>query len=424
MAAVYADKNRISGLFKKVYGDLNNLVPSFSILKQVIPFKRSKRHGDAFEEGVRTRHSAGVTYLPSGAGVRTLGDPIATKILMAQVKGSQIYIRDGIDDEAMLSAQTSEQAFESATKVVVDSLWESAHHRLEVEMLWGADIEGLGIVESVSTNDVKITAATWAPGLWIGTEGHEVNVYSAPLSGNDLEVSTTITSIDYSNRILTLAAVTDITAGDIITFKGQYDHANTFGGGTIFISPAGLSKIAQNTGTLFGIAGTESTLWKGNVIDAASGPLTLGLILKGAADAMIKGAMGGMVCYVSPLTFASLTEDEASLRRYVEKGEVRELVTGAEKLSFYAPLGKIAIEAHPMMKQGAACGIAPKFCKRIGVTDVTFVNPEKGADGKVTNYYFIPINNSNGWEIRTYSHQAIYTAYPGRSFWIKNIVNP
>lgn len=417
--AIYTDVNRVTGLFKDVYGELLNLIPQFALVYESISWDDGHRQGNAFVEAVRTRRSGGVTYLPAAAGIQTLRDPIGTKILQSRMHGSQIYIRDGIDEETMRSSVGDRQAFKAGTKAVVESLWESGYHRLEVENLYGQDPEGIGIVESVAGNVVTITEASWAEGIWFGCIDHEVNVYSAPLSA-DLEVATTITAIDPDAREITLAAVTSVSAGDIITFRGQWDHTL---GTPAFVSAAGLIRILSNDGELFGIDAADEELWRGNVVSAGSGPLELSHVLEGAAKMFVRGAMGPVRVLVSPFTFAKLTEDEAALRRYVEKGDVSELVTGAQKLSFYAPVGKLEMVPHPLIKRSKAIGYIPKLFKREGVTDITFSNPESLAGGRVRERYFIPIAGTNGWELRIWSHQGLYTGYPGRGFVIEDIVN-
>ena len=417
--AIYTDVSRVTGLFKEVYGDLLNTVPQFALVYESVDWDEGHRQGQEFVEGVRTRRSGGVTYLPAAAGIQTLRDPIGTKILPARVKGSQIYIRDGIDEETMRSSIGDKQAFKSGTKAVVESLWDSGHHRLEVEELYGQDPEGLAIVESVSGLDLTITEASWAEGIWFGTVDHEINIYSAPLSA-DLEVATTITAIDPDNRIITVAAATNVTAGDIITFRGQWDHTL---GTPAFVSAAGLIRIASNDGELFAIDAADEELWRGNVLSAGSGPLNLGNCLSGASKVFVRGGMGLLRVLVSPFTFTKLTEDEAALRRYVDKGDVRELVTGAEKISFYGLTGKMEIVPHPLLKRSKAIGYMPKLFKREGVTDITFSNPEALSGGRVRERYFIPIAGTNGWELRIWSHQALYTGYPGRTFLIEDIVN-
>jgi hypothetical protein len=426
MADVGSVANKLStldGLFKRVYADkLEKLIPYWAILQKDIAFSESARTGEDFMQPVAVKMEHGVTQAASGDGAFTLNAPVSGLIQKAVVTGYQHVIRAAIDYETAYSGLGGERAFKGATATVVESMWNSLAKRLELDLLYGQDLTCLGTVASTASSEtiLTITDATWAPGIWAGMEGCPVNVWATGLTAKRAGGGTTgtITAVDLDNKAITISAtVTSCVATDVISFP----DICTAGPSAYKLMP-GMSKIVTNTGALFGINATTYNLWKGITHSAGSTDLSFGTIQDAISKIVAKGADSDINVYISPRTWANLMNDQAALRRYDSSANTSKVVVGAQAIEFWGQLGKITIKAHPMIKEGEAYGISPKLWKRIGATDITFTRPPMSGSGQ-QGQFFRELYDAAGFELRAYSHQALFTHAPGKAFKINNIVN-
>jgi hypothetical protein len=365
----YGSLSQYDGNFKDVFADkLSDALPSFAILQDDMPFRVSKKTGELFSQPILVRRSHGATYLASGGGVVTLYPVLASKTVEAKITGSQIVMRDAIDYESAFSGDGEEQAFQPAMELTVESLWESARHRIEADMLYGQDANGLGTVNGApAANVITVNTAQFAPGLWTGMEGAEIEIFTSALTtkrtgiGSDTVDSGfyTITAVDLDAGTITVDDDQNVADTDVIFFRGQRTTS-------AFKTMAGLHKWLTNTGTLANVSAASYNIWKPNSI-AAGGALRFDLILQGCAKSSIKGAMGEMCAYV-----------------------------------------------HPIPNGGYS---------RIGATDLTFVTQQGKGSKTSGSSYFEKLPNTNAVEVQTFSHQAIYSPKPGRGFIITGIVN-
>jgi hypothetical protein len=379
-------KASLDALYKDIYADkLDDLHPDFSKLLKSIPFREAKKTGNEFVQPVKLTNEQGFTY---GRGVQTLSGSIDADNQQARIQGNPLTLQTVFSYDAAANMASSKGAFVSATKYRFQAMMESTTARLEAQLLYGGD--NLGAVDSADdvADSIVISAASWAPGIWSGAENASVDIYSADKL--TLRVTASIASVDHDTRTLVLDAGTDLSgviATDVVMFAGSKGN-----------EMIGLSQIVDNSDVLYGIDGSDYSLWKGN-LQAVGGALTLQKILQGNAKAAAKGLMEDSVVYVSSVTFASLANDQASLRRY--SGEVKKAVDGFTAIEFHAPSGSIEIIPHPMVKEGQALSFPKGKCERIGSTDITFNTP--GGEG---GEMFKHLANQTGYEVRLYTEQA------------------
>lgn len=429
--------SQYSGLFKDVFADkLSDVVPSFALLQDDIPFRNSKRVGELFSQPILVQRSHSATYLASADGTVTLNPVLASKTVEAQITGSQIVFRDAIDYEAAFASEGDQAAFTPAMKLTVEALWEGSHHRIEADLLYGQDTNGLGTVNGVPAADVVIfDVAQFAEGLWTGMEGAELEIFSSDLAtkrdgvGRDTVTTAapgfyTITAVDLDNNTITVDDDQNIADNDVIFFRTQRTTS-------AFKTMAGLHTWLTNTGTIANVSASSFNLWKPVTIDALNGAFSFDLVLQGCARVSMRGAMGTMCCYCHPLAWANAMQDLAATVRRNHK-DVKEYILGAESICFYTGTGKVFIKAHPMVKPGFAYTIPLSTgegggengaYQRIGATDLTFVTQQGRGSRTSGTSYFEKLPNTNAVEVQTYSHQALYSNKPARGFVIINIVN-
>jgi len=409
-------KSTLDGLFKDVYvGKLESLIPDFGILMKKIAFESANKTGRDYVKSVKLTNEQGFTY---GAGIQTLAGIISSDVGDAKVQGNALTLQTGFSYDAAANMASSKGAFIDATKFKFMAMMEAAACRLEAQMLYGDS--GLGVSDN-STNTstvitvIDFTAASWAPGLWSGQEGATIDFHK---TADGVKLNTTgvmtIDSIDHVNKALTVSGATgDISAIDthLSTLLADIYYAGSKGNEMV-----GLKSIVSNTGSLYGINGATYSLWAGNS-SAVGGNLTLKKIYDGQALAVSKGLMEEVVVLVSPATYAVLANDQASLRRYNAKGDVKDAANGAESVEFYGQNGKISIVPHPMVKEGEALSFPIKKAARIGATDLTFNTPGKGDE------MFQQLASQTGYECRLYSEQSIFLPCPAKGVLFTGVTN-
>ena len=403
MSAGPQTKAALDGLYKDVYGDkLDTLIPDFGILTKKVSFRSAKKTGRDYVQAVKLTNEHGFTY---GAGLQTLSAIISSDVDDAKVRGSSMTLRAGFSYDAAANMTSSKQAFMDATRFKFKAMMEASTFRLEQQMLYGGS--GLGDVDSATAgpDTITISDATWAVGTWAGQEGAEIDIYDA--TGTTLRVSTSITAVDSSTKTLTIAddpVAAGVVATDVVHFKGSINN-----------EMVGLRSIVANTGTLYGIAGGTYSLWQGNSFGVGNANLTLKKIYDGLSPAIGKGLMEKTCVLVSPATFATLANDQASFRRYNAASGTAE--NGYEYVKFKGANGDIEIVVHPLVREREALAFPEKHCERIGATDITFNTPGKGDE------MFQQLADSTGYECRLYSEQSIFLPCPAKCVLFTGINN-
>lgn len=410
----------LSGLFKEVYGDeIMTLIPDAAKIIKIVPFvPRDKEIGNKYHQPVILSHEQGFTYAAYDAGAFALNGYIALAMQDAQVSSSQILLQAAISYDAAARASSSKKAFQKATELIVENMVESMSKRVEISCLYGAS--GLATVASSVNTDtthtvLQISTATWATGIWAGSEGAKLDFYD----GSTLKTANAaaiITAVDITNRKITISGhATDIAAIDSFTAgaaTGKLYWYLAYGN-----DMSGLDKIITNTGTLFNISATTYALWSGNTYSASSAALTMGKLLQANALAVQRGLNEDTTVLLNPNTWTNIMSDLAALRRYDGSFDKAKLSNGSEGIEFYSQNGKMEIHSHNIVKEGEAFIFPHKKCKRIGAQEMSFKTP--GREEEI----FLQLPSNAGYEIRNYTDQAIFLETPSRAVKISSIVN-
>lgn len=434
--AQYATVAQMNGLYKEAYADgIQALIPDIAYLTKNIAFGEAEKVGNKYHQPVILARELGVTYAASGAGAYTLNNSVAMTMKDASLDGSQITLRSSIPYDTVARSLSSGKAFRKATLPIIENNLESHSKRLELGLLYGQATAGLGTtsgsvnIDGTSTT-LTFTAASWAVGVWGGEEGAQViffknsdhaGITAQSSSNNDIF---TIVSVDPDNRAMVVSGTsTGISALDAATAAGVdiyfYNGAYDSTGGTTqtFAEMVGIDKIVTNTGTLFGIPANTYNLWKGNTYSAASGQLTLGKITAAVNKAVGKGGLKEKVAVlVSPASWGNLMTDLAALRKFDSSYDSGKGENGFDAIKFYGANGEVEVVIHTAVKDGEAFILPLKRFRRVGATDVTFQTPGRPEE------LFVQLANANGFEIRSYSDQAVLCQTPAKCVKITTIV--
>lgn len=410
----YNTASTLSSWLKEIYADqIQNLIPEGVRLIKMIPFKAGdKELGSAYHQPVALTHEHGFTV---GSGAFTLNDHVAASYADAQVTGVNLLLRTAISYDAAAKASSSKKAFVKWSEQVVTNMTSSFTKRLEVLAFYGRS--SLGKVSAVSdssgTNTITLTDASWASGIWAGSEGCTLDCYSATSGGTQRNSNAvlTISAVSLTNKTVTVTGnSTDtaaITANDFLFFRG-------FRGSEMY----GIDAICTNTGSLYNISAATYALWKGNSYSAGSAALTMSKIQAAVATGVAKGLDEKVTVFCSPGAYANLNSDMAALRKFDGSYRSGKGENGFESLSYFGVNGEIEIIPSIYVKEGEAFCIPVKQCMRIGASDVTMAMPGSNQDQLV-----LQLPSNAGYEMRLFTDQTVFAQRPAWCVKLVDIVN-
>lgn len=412
----YNDSSRINSMLKRVYGGvLQNVVPNnLEFLFNDFKFAPAQeRLGDKYVEAFLMATEAGISEASATSGVITLANPVAPTVVQALVDGNQTFGQAWLEWGMLAKAQeavtaNSKQAFEKATKMVMEGLVLGMRRRLATTLLYAGSSTGIGKVASVSTNTLTITQATFAPGIFAYSDNMQIDIWD-PTFTTQRTNATTVTGwyVDStSTPTVTVDNATGVLANDIIVPRGWY------AGGTLQLSP-GLSGIADSATSLFGVSQTTYPGFKANVIDNASAPLTQSVFDNAVLPALYKGLDSPLKAYIHPQNWANLNIELTSRVKQVDYE--RTIEAGADTIKYRTQAGPITVVASPWIKRGEAY-IFPTdgSLRRIGAADLKLGDP--GNEDLVLRR----VENKNAYSIVAYSFQSLFTSKP---MFITKIIN-
>jgi hypothetical protein len=410
-----AGENTISsmdGLYKEQYGDeLNNVVPNSSICTKLFPFDATS-NGDSYHQPITLTNEHGFTYNGTGGAVVTLNAPVQATLKDSSATGYEMVGRSRLTYvAASRAAAAGKQAFAKAWGTVLLNLRKASMKRLELTLLRGQ--LGLGQVSGVpAANVITISDATWSPTTWAGMEGAILEGWSTQAATSTQRtggsIDLTITAVSFANKTITVTTDGDLTDGDFLYLKG----AKTSTG---YNECAGLLKIAQNTGSLFGIDAASYALWGGNTKSSFGIP-TMGRFLDAATQAVEKGLEETVHLMVPPKAWEVCNADLAAQRIYDGSYSKEKAENGAQKICYYGQAGAMEMQSHVYLQRGEAV-MAPKSpYKRVGSADVGMGVP--GTDGRDV---FFHLPDANAVEARTFSDQALHCEGPSTSVYMSGI---
>lgn len=406
----------LNGLFKDRYAEkVKDLVPDHIKLYNSVKFDTSKKLGGAYVEPVILSLESGFTYGGEEGLLFDLEDAKEFKMRKATVKARELVLRSAISIGALNRSASEGQAIEKAMDLMVGNMLKSIYHRLEVQMFYGQT--GIGVVRTDSTGGanveaIEIEVAEWAAGIWNGTCGAKVEVFSPDLSTNRDTNAYEITGYSLSDKTVSLQkssgniGAAEIVDGDVIYFKG----AAVAGAPATKNEFIGIHGISQETSNLFGINNANEPLFQGSIVDVGTSvtPVVLSQakIEEGISSMVEKGLMEEEVCvYVNPKQWDDLLSEQDAKRTIDSSYSTSKHQSGAREIEFFGQNGTIKIKASTFVKQGYAYIVCEKDLKRIGSTEVTFKRP----DGEE---FFKLLENKHGVEMRCMTDQSLFTSRP------------
>ena len=399
-------------IFKEVYGsfDIVDLCKQEAKLAKRKKLEEAEMLGKQFVFPVRLTQEHGYTYASAGTlGSTTLIASNVAQVSQAIVDGNNLVGRSQIDYEAVAKATSGndKKAFAQATGSVVKGLAEAGIKRLESQFLHGQ--KGIGVVSAIvninaTSSTITISDDTWSAATWSGESGGTFDVWNAGLTAQIGTGSFTLSAINMTTKSFVLTGA----AGDITALGVAGAGVNMFWASA---SPttefAGIDKILNNTGSLFGISAATYENWAGNSAGTALGTLSVRKLLAALALPCSFGLSKDVLAVIAPKGFEVLNSDESALRVYDASYKSSEGENGTSKLLFHAQSGSMEVMAHPLQKDGYFHMFPVSEWHRIGATDLSFVKRQGSQDALI-----LELSNTAAAEMRTYSNQAIVLEAP------------
>lgn len=423
----------LNALYKVAYAKgVEDLIPKASKLADMIPFVPSElQNGKHYEQPVVLTAEAGFTYSLDTQNAYDLNDSIGMNMESAIVPGADIVLDSTVGYNQAARASHSQTSFKSVMSTKFENMLKSTEKRLEIAMLYGNDNIGTTIAQATATTDplaVQFTTASWATGIWSGSEN--ANVVFVRASDNtaiDSLRSYKVARVDVDTRTVYFAAGTAGTAGSLATLETAieaaacnvhfYGSVSGSAGTFAYAEMAGLKKILTNTGSLFGISATTYDLWRGNSV-TTTGQLTMAKVLSAVSRAVQRGLDSDACVLVNPSTWADLASNLAALRRYDGSYSRKKAENGSETLEYVSQNGALKVVSYNLVKEGD-CFIFPEDkVMRIGARELGLNDPTRPADE-----IFFTIPGKAGVGLRAYTNQAIFLEAPAQGVYISGIVN-
>lgn len=436
-----ASTGDVLNLFKKVYGNLQQILPEDFPLQKDIPFNEKQKVGESYSEAIVLTYENGWTLLGNSTSLVEINPAIAGSVQQALVVPYATVLASVIPWQvASRAAAQGEAAFYSATKFLVRNNLRSHGKLLEILRIYGqnsaqgylgyvsyysgsyrgqAFTNGTGTLVSNGTSITftnGINAASkailfqkgyFAAGIWTGSEQALIQQVNA---SNVVVAQGKVTGVDVANGILYV----DFTP---IAASSTTSHRIAFQGQTTSSDMVGIINILTNTGSLFGIPTSSYDLWKGNVYDVQNQKLTLNDLQLAAAQAVNRGGLDGdLVVYLNPRSWARFAQSEAALRMYDESYTEGEAQNGFETLKFHTQTGALFVKAHRFIHEGEALALHLDDWSRSGSAEISFKVP-----GMNDDQLMFPLQNQNGYAFRSYSDQYIFCHGPAKSIFFYNI---
>jgi len=361
-----------------------------------LKFRKELELGKEVKFDVQLSHEHGFTV---GSGELTLNAAIAQVTANATVDAAQIILRSRVSYDIISRAKTTKAAFARFNDSKFIPMVESFQKRQEIYAIYGRD--GLGKVTDNTSGVLTISADTWSPSLWLGTEGLVLEAFTTKAATADQHnADLTVTAVSTTNKTVTVSGTnSSVVADDHLYYKGDRTT-------TAHNAPVGLMTIARNTGTLYGISATTYALWAANSYSAGTSGLTLAKVLAAAALSADKGCDEKLTCFVPVSAFQNLVSDQAALRKYDANYSKAKFENGAESICFYGATGQIECVPYMFMKQGEAVLFPERYVSLIGSSEM--VN-QVGPGGDIV----FDLESTSAKEMRMFAEWTVFCEKPG-----------
>lgn len=406
-----------SGIARRVQGDVQQLDPKKNIkLTKRVKYDTKNQVGAEYVEPVWLTGEHGATFAGNSGGEVDLNGAEVAESKNALLNPSSLYFQSrAVIDLLSRAVSMGERAAESYVSALMRNTKRGIEKRVEIKNTYGTlPIGTLSSATDLSTSSVfTLTAATWAPHIWLGMRNCPIDAYNGATQLNT-NADLVITKVDPKNHQLTVSGnATDIDAvmavgtngsGTTLYLKSQYGNTGT--------GLKGIAKLASGD-TYLGISCTTyNDVWSATQVTwdvSSTADFTWQDLQNGVEEAAGRGLENDLVVQVPFNVWTRLNSSLDALRAFDSSYKVSSVDMGhAEDAITYNSLGiKLKIEPSGFIMGGDIICYpdSPDF-RRIGSSDVTFNVPGQGDD------MFMRVIGTNTCEWMAFTNQDPWSTAP------------
>lgn len=428
------DTGTLNALYKVAYAKgIKDLIPWGRKLGDIIPFVPSElQNGKQYEQPVVLTAEAGFTYSLDTQSAYTLNDSIGMAMQSAIVPGADIVLDSTIGYNQAARASHSATAFKTVMSTKMENMLKSSAKRSEIAYLYGKDNIGSAASQSVVIADsmlpIVIDTASWATGIWSGSENSQVVfVKASDNTAVDSLHSFTVAQVDADNRTVYFSVGLAGTPGVLATLETAieayacnihfYGSVSGSAGTFAYAEMAGMKYQLTSTEDRFGISPVTYDLWRGNSV-LISGQFTVAKYLSGLSRAIQRGLDTEVYLGVNPSTWADMASNLAALRRFDGSYSKKKGDNGFEYLEYISQNGVTKIFSYNIIKEGDAFAFPKDGVIRIGARELGLNDPTRPEDE-----IFFTIPGVAGVGLRAYCNEALFIETPAQAVYFHGIVN-
>lgn len=415
----------LSAMLTENYADkLLDLIPNTRVLYKSIKFQpQEQMPGNLFHQPVVLTNESGITFNADGSAFSlTDPGPLAFESGDAQVRGAITLLPTNISYAVLSRLRHGKKVFMEGLDSFVQRNIKSHSKHIELSLMYGNSSLGdtSEVTASGSSGTMTITAASWIPALWAGGEGLAFDLFqtTGAASATNANGKLIVTAVNFSTRVVSFScAAADATDLNNLTTAFVYRRGEKTGASS-FTSCVGLNTALTASGTVFNISTSAYSLWAAQSYSASSAALTFAKVQAANVLAANKGLDGKCTVLCGLGGWKDLMVEQAALRKYDGSYNKKKAENGMESIEFQGVTGPVEILPSPFVKDGEAFLIPMDMFSRIGTSDISFKVPGAGDRDLVLN-----LESSAGYQIRTFSDQALLPKALGQCVKITNITN-
>lgn len=405
MADVAHTLTTANGWAKEQFGEVQHLAPPkhTKFIKHV-KYNNKNKLGKEHREPVWVTAEGGFSY----DGATTLEEAKAAESQDAVLTATEITCRSLIKRKLLESSTNDKDSFGNYWSAFLVHAKKSFARRLETAMLYGGgNIGVLGSITGTSTSRaVVISEATWAPHIWQGSKGHNLDAYNGSTQISNA-APFVIASVNLATRTVNITG----DSGDLTDLDSAGTSAVFHWRASRLADGNGLATVAALTsGTYRAIdVSTYADTWQSTHVAVGSVPFDWAKLNEGLEGAADKGSECPLIVQVSLKTWGNLLDDIASLRVFDSSYKAKEGEFGVESIKYHGVNGfPVTIEPSGFIKRGIALAFPDTsdseyggLVERRGSTDVTYMDPLNNEQ------MFTDVPGTNYFEVKGYSDQAL-----------------
>jgi hypothetical protein len=407
---------QIQGWAKDRHGKAMQLeMPSLAKVTKRIKFNEDEKLGKALVWPVFTTSEGGFTH---GTGA-TLNTFKTAQSEDAELEGKEITLGSRIDLKVLTSLQNSKDSFGKWYDQHYLNCRRSMARRLESVNIYGAlpmatFTGALTLSGSGASRTITFPKKSFAPGIFMGTRTHEIDLYTGATKINQDDVLT-ITSWNPVTRAMVIAGDTDDLTDLDTAWNSGAGVIDLYWRGMYGETSAGIVKIAGETGSVLYANINHATypdIWQGTAVDAGGINADWEKVWNLLEMMAGKGSECPLILQASLAQWTAWMGDLSALRAFDSSYEVKEAKLGHKKIVFTAPNGESAtVEPSPMIKGGDVIAFPDTSesefkgaAERIGSTEMTAMHPLSKGE------MIVQVPGTNFFESKWYSDQAMKVA--------------